>query len=180
MKPNHDETRDVVVIMGLRCTPLQPERRRNAQAVLRALNHQSLERWRYRIVIVEQDVAPRLREALRPFYDQYIFTYNPGLYNRAWAFNVGAVLPGSRTGALCLIDGDLLVAYDFLQAGLTELATGAQAIQPFEEIVFLDELQSRRAIRDRNFVPGSAFDAKRYHGCLYRGCMGGCLWVDVG
>lgn len=175
----HNETRDVVVVLGLRCRPDQPQRLRNARAVLQALNHQTLARWRYRIVVVEQDATPRLETALSPLCDQYLFTYNPGPYNRGWSFNVGAVLPGSRSGALCLIDGDLLVPYPFLQETLAALESGARVVHPFDKIVFPDDCESRRAIRNRASNQGADFDAACYRGHIYQGCVGGCLWVDA-
>ena len=85
------QPRSVTVVMGVRCNPSEPERLANAKICLQALNVQTLPRWRYRIVVVEQDETPRLERELAPFADKYVFAYNPGPYNRGWAFNIGAV-----------------------------------------------------------------------------------------
>ena len=113
--------------MGVRCNPSEPERLVNAKVCLQALNVQTLPRWRYRIVVVEQDETPRLENELAPFADKYVFAYNPGPYNRGWAFNIGAVKAGASDSVLCLIDADLLVARDFLERGLQQFEKGKRA-----------------------------------------------------
>ena len=42
-------------VVGVRAVMHEPARLRNAQACLQALNLQEIPRWRYRIVLVEQD-----------------------------------------------------------------------------------------------------------------------------
>jgi glycosyltransferase involved in cell wall biosynthesis len=144
---------------------------------VRALNFQDLERWRYRIVLVEQDRQPRLREELAPLVDRYTFAYNPGPYNRGWAFNIGARMAKGTTGALCLIDADLLVGPEFLRLGLDELGDGG-ALQPFQRVVYLDAPDSRRAMASREREPLGALSPAGYRGRAFTTSQGGCLWVD--
>jgi glycosyltransferase involved in cell wall biosynthesis len=170
--------REVTVVVGLRALTAEPDRLHNAVACLRGLNLQDLERWRYRIVLVEQDRQPRLREQLAPLVDRYVFAYNPGPYNRGWAFNIGARIVMGATGALCLIDADLLVGPDFLRRGLDALGAGGGALQPFQRVIYLDAAESRRAMASRERDPLGAFSAAGYRGRTFTTSQGGCLWVD--
>lgn len=175
----HAEPREVTVVVGIRARRGEPQRLRNAKTCLWALNFQGLERWRYRIVVVEQDAEPRLKAALAPLADQYVFAYNPGAYNRGWAFNVGAMLPGNGTGALCLIDADLLVPADFLSRGLAALQTGQRAMLPYTEVLYLDPAATEQATRDRLARPFDQSAGDGYSGTVNMGSQGGCIWVDA-
>jgi glycosyltransferase involved in cell wall biosynthesis len=175
----HAEVRDVTVVMGLRSASGESRRLYNAIACLRALNLQSLPRWRYWIIVVEQDHTPQLEEALAPLVDRYIFAYNPGPYNRGWAFNIGAVLPASRTGVLCLIDADILVPPDFLRHGLAAVQAGQRAVLPYNEIVYLDAASTERAIQERLAAPSGTLNAYDFHGQVFTTSQGGCIWVEA-
>ena len=166
----------VTVVVGVRAAPGETERRRNARAALAALAAQDLERSRYRVVVVEQDAEPHLAD-LAPLADRYVFAYNPGLYNRGWGFNVGATLFDS--GALCLLDADLLVPPDFLSRGLAALRGGARALLPYREVLYLDEAATRQAIAERLAAPGAAVDPARLTGRRFTSSQGGALWVDA-
>lgn len=173
----HSAPREVTVIIGARARPDQPRRLRNLLASLRALNLQDLERWRYRLVVIEQDAQPRLREQVAPYVDLYQFVYNPGPYNRGWGFNVGAVLPGSQGSALCLFDADLLPPPAFLREGLNRLQAGAKALQPYTRVLYLDRPGTERALADAAQGPGKLRPAGQYSGQGYDTSQGGCLWV---
>jgi glycosyltransferase involved in cell wall biosynthesis len=175
----HREHREVTVVVGVRALPAEPDRLCNAVGCLRALNLQDLERWRYRILLVEQDGQPRLREELASLVDRYVFAYNPGPYNRGWAFNIGARMVRDTTEALCLIDADLLVGPGFLRRGLEALRAGGGALQPFARVVYLDAAESRRAMAERERKPLGAFSPAGYRGRTFTTSQGGCLWVDL-
>lgn len=164
----------MTVVVGVRAAADETERRRNARAALSALARQDLERSRYRIAVVEQDAEPRLAD-LAPLADRYVFAYNPGPYNRGWGFNVGATLAGPETGALCLLDADLLVPPDFLSRGLSVLRGGARALLPYREVLYLDEDATRRAIA----APDAALDPALLTGRRFTSSQGGALWVDA-
>jgi len=172
------EARSVTVVMGIRAVPEEPQRLANAKICLQALNLQDLPRWRYRIIVVEQDQVPRLERALAPFVDKYIFAYNPGPYNRGWGFNVGACSPGGRNSALCLIDADLLVSSDFLQRGLQRFQQGHRAVLPYDEVLYLDAHSTEQAIRDHLSAPMRPLPANGYQGRLFDTSQGGCIWVE--
>jgi glycosyltransferase involved in cell wall biosynthesis len=171
------EPREVTVIVGVRAGSDEPERLRNAKACLWALNLQLVERWRYRIVLVEQDSEPFAKAALEPLVDRYIFAYNPKAYNRGWAFNIGARLAAESDEPLCLLDADILLPPDSLASGLAAIAAGRNAFQPFREVVFLDRESTERAIdeRIRNF--DRALNVYDFEGSLIETARGGCLWV---
>jgi glycosyltransferase involved in cell wall biosynthesis len=176
----HAEPRGVTVIMGIRASSHEPQRLRNARACLMALNLQDLQRWRYRIIVVEQDSEPRCQHELAPLADRYLFAYNAGAYNRGWAFNIGAVQPDNNSGVLCLIDADLLVPSDFLARGLESYCTaGHQVVSPYHEIAFLDNDMSAKAIRHRLSDPSGSFDAGEYPAQVSGDSQGGCIWIDA-
>ena len=54
LRAYRSEPREITIIMGVHTTPQQPLRHRNTIACLRALNQQTLERWRYHILVIEQ------------------------------------------------------------------------------------------------------------------------------
>lgn len=171
------EPRELAVIMGVRAGAGDSGRLRNTKACLSALNLQDLERWRYRIIVVEQDSEPRLKSVLAPLVDRYLFAYNPGPYNRSWGFNVGACM-AEATRALCLVDADLLVASCFLSACLKRFEAGQRALRPYSEIVYLDQSSTAQAIQNRLNDPLGAFDARNYSGRLFQQSVGGCICVE--
>jgi glycosyltransferase involved in cell wall biosynthesis len=172
------EPREVTVVMGVRAVPGEPERLRNAHAALAALALQDLPRWKYRLVLVEQDAEPRCQAELAPLADHYLFVRNPGPYNRGWGFNVGVSAAAGDRGALCLIDADLLVPPDFLRRGLAALTAGARAVLPYREIAYLSAEASKTAIARRLAEPAAGLDPSRLPGQRFKGSQGGVLWVD--
>jgi glycosyltransferase involved in cell wall biosynthesis len=172
------ESRSVTVVMGIRCRPDEPERLANAKICLQALNVQTLPRWRYRIVVVEQDDEPRLERELAPFADRYVFAHNPGPYNRGWAFNIGTVGPGTKDSVLCLIDADLLVRPDFLESCLRRFAEGQRALLPYSEVLYLDAKSTARVVKHYASAPARPLEANGYRGRLFNTSQGGCIWVD--
>lgn len=171
----HAQRREITVIMGVRSLPSEPLRLRNAIACLKALNHQSLERWRYRLVVVEQDKEPRLKETIAPYIDRYIFAYNPNAYNRSWGFNVGVKETCCQETILCLVDSDLFLPQDFLASGLNRFKKGVKALQPYHEVVYLDVSSTQKLINNHLHPPTTW---QGYHGRVYTNSQGGCLWVD--
>ncbi|MBK1704718.1 glycosyltransferase [Halochromatium glycolicum] len=176
---HQDEPREITVIVGVRVHPREPERLRNALACLRALSQQRIARWRYRIVVVEQDACPRCRVELGPYADTWIFAFNPGPYNRGWGFNLGACRPAARSGLLCLIDADLLVPHDFLAQALVALSPGTRAVQPYDEIRYLAPEATLSAIQASSGPDGHETRADRLDGRSFRNSSGGCLFVDA-
>src|SRR5690606_7048426 len=114
-----------------------------------------------------------------PFVDRYLFAYNPGPYNRGWGFNVGAALPASRAGVLCLIDADVLAPPAFLRLGLAQMEGGHHALQPYSEVLYLDAASSEQAVRELLGARLGALDVRRYRGELYTTAQGGCIWVNA-
>jgi glycosyltransferase involved in cell wall biosynthesis len=172
-----NEARTVTVVMGIRAAAEEPQRLANAKICLQALNLQDLPRWKYRIIIVEQDQGPRLERELAPYVDKYIFVYNPGPYNRGWGFNVGACASGGHEDVLCLIDADLLVAPGFLQRGLQSFERGKRAVLPYKEVSYLDSQTTDRVIRDYLAQPHRPLEPNNYRGRLFSTSQGGCIFV---
>ena len=61
----------------------------------------------YEVIIVEQDEVPMLPPALPHPNCRLAFAYNPGAFNKAWGFNVGARL--SAQPVLVFSDADLII-----------------------------------------------------------------------
>ncbi len=171
------EPREVTVILGIRVNPDEPERLRNVRACLWSLNLQDLERWRYRIVLIEQAKAPSLHRELGPLVDRYVFAYNPGPYNRGWAFNIGARLAGRKAGPLLLADADVLLPSTALRLGMETAANGRNAFLGFREVAYLDAASTERAICDRIEHPGRPLDVYDYEGSVFQTSVGCCFWV---
>jgi hypothetical protein len=166
------------VIVGVRAGPDQPRRARNAAVALGSLNRQTLERRRYRVIVIEQDRVPHCGDALKPLADQYLFVHNPGPYNRGWGFNVGVSLAGF-TGAFCLFDADLVATRDFLaecfgpfRAGPT--AGGIRALKPHSSIEYLDEAASAALTAA---AAGGECDLEQFRGRAWE-AVGGTICVD--
>ena len=173
------EPREITVVVGLRASSDEPQRLRNALVCLQALNVQGIARERYRIVVVEQDEVPRVQRAVAPFTDNYVFAYNPGPYNRGWAFNIGAFLPAAATGVLCLTDADLLVGPDFLSRSLEELQGRQRAVLPYDEVAYLDAAATERAVSSYLESPLNGVDVNEFRGRVFSTSQGGCIWIDA-
>src|SRR5262249_52941023 len=163
----HAEPRELTVVMGVRATSEQPLRLRNMKVALRGFNLQDIERWRYRIVVIEQDSEPRLQAELAPYADRYIFAYNPGPFNRSWSFNIAAVHATNGHGVMLLTDADLLPSVDFLSRGLEALKAGVKAVRPYNEIIYLDIASTNRIIQDYLAEPRRSQDLTKYSGSIY-------------
>ncbi|MBF8296091.1 MAG: glycosyltransferase [Bacteroidetes bacterium] len=170
---------ELTVVLGVRANRSEKQRLRNARACLRSLNLQDLERWRYRVVVVEQDSKEQLREEVASLADRYLFAHNGSAYNRGWAFNIGAVHAHGINGVLCCIDADLVLPRDFLKRCLQELAQGSRAVQPFTEIAYLNEAETIRAIRDLSVSSKQAVRAEAYGGQVFTTSQGGCMVVEA-
>ena len=72
------------------------------------LQIQQLDRKRYRAIVVEQDSEPRLKSAISPLVNKYLFAYNPGPFNKGRALNIGVCAGVSAAAAVCLMDADML------------------------------------------------------------------------
>gem|GEM_PF-368967 len=163
--------------MAIRSKHDEPERLRNAKASLYCLNHQTLERSRYNILIVEQDIVSRLKEQLSPLMDHYIFAYNPGPFNKSWAFNIAASSDLSKKSILCLIDADLLLPSDLLAQGFDAITAGHLAVLPYNEVAYLDHVSTKNAID--NLMRSGSINPSEYSGNLWTTSHGGCIFVDV-
>jgi GT2 family glycosyltransferase len=179
LKEYHAEKRELSIVVGVRAQGHEPERLRNAQACLRALNLQDQPRWKYRIVVVEQDTAPRWQGSLGPLADRYVFAYNPGPYNRGWGFNVGVALCEKQAGALCLLDADLMVPPDFVSRGLQAYHSGMRAFLPYQEIMYANAHWTTEAICRHLVNPKESPDLSACQGERFTGSEGGCIWVDA-
>ncbi|HVP50440.1 MAG TPA: glycosyltransferase [Candidatus Bathyarchaeia archaeon] len=155
----------------------QQARLRNLTACLRALNSQNLDRSQYRLVVVEQDREPRLKAIAQELADRYIFLHNSGAFNKGWALNVG-VQAATHASTLCLIDADILPGPAFLSSVMERMGRGCLALRPFEEVIYLDNPSTERAIQDSSARAVTQLAESRYSGQSFRTSKGGCLFVE--
>ncbi|GAB3443058.1 galactosyltransferase-related protein [Streptomonospora sediminis] len=168
---------DLAVVVPLRARPGDHGRLRNALACLAAANLQSLRRDRYRVVVVEQDGAPRCRELVADLADTYVFAFNPGTFNKSWAINIGALsLPRARH--ICVLDADVVIEHDHLAGIVRDLDTGPPALLPFGDLLYLDRDSSGRAVRQRLGAPG-AVRLEHLRGFGLRDVWGACVCVTA-
>jgi hypothetical protein len=156
----------------------QEARLRNVRACLRALNSQDLDRSLYRIIVVEQDSEPHVDPATTTLSDRYIFSYNPGPFNKGWALNIGVNAATSARSAVCLMDADMLASQSLLSNSLHCMQVGQRALRPYARVTYLDSSSTEHAIRDRMAVPAGSFSENKYRGQSFQNSPGGCIWVE--
>ncbi len=165
----------VDVVIPVRARPSALGRARNAVAALASTGLQTLDRSRYRVVVVEQDVAPKLESCLADLADEYVFVENPNAFNKSWALNIGvAAVPQARY--LCFQDADMLVEPDHLARVVDALQDGPPALLPYGDLLFLDQASSRRAIRSR-LGAGGGTEPGRLRGFALQDVKGGYICV---
>ena len=133
-----------------------PLRKANLDAVLRWLGEfEDIE-----VMVVEQDVAPRWSDSASPGpHVRRVPVYQPGPFNKAWGFNVGARL--AQRPVLAFGDADM-IAHDGLAMAAQLCRDDYDAVKPYGRMVDLDDQASERVRAGHwDFVPGISADAPR-------------------
>ncbi len=156
-------------------------RTRNLLACLRALADQDFPARAVRVVVVETDTRPRVRDLVRPLADRYLHGYKDGRFNKSWAVNLG-LRDGSPPGAgapelTCVLDADVLVERSFLTVNAARFELGHDAHLPYRDMLSLAAVASDRAIRIRLDDRAARPDLARLRGLLLRETPGACLWA---
>ncbi|KAB8166413.1 hypothetical protein FH609_023970 [Streptomyces sp. 3MP-14] len=159
-------SRDVCAVIDFRAAAGEPGRLRNLTASLLALNDQSLARDRYRIVCVEADGEPRNQSHISDLCDQYLHAPSWGPYNRSWAHNVGAVHgAGKKDRYLCFLDADVLLEHGYLEQVISDLdRQKLGAYLPHSSVLYLDDVSTEIALRQRFSAGGVPPDRSRFFG----------------
>jgi hypothetical protein len=141
----------------------------------------------YRVTVVETDDEPRAGAALGGLSDRYIFGFNPSIFNKSWAVNLGLQASSSSAELTCVLDADILVERSFIRVNATRLAGDHDAHLPYQHMYSLDEPASARAIGTRlgaaSSRPGSGaagaagVDPAGLRGLLLRETPGACMWA---
>jgi hypothetical protein len=96
-----------------------------------------------RIVLVELDQVPRAAELGRRFADFHVFAPGTPPFHKTRAMNIG--LAFVRTTHFLWLDGDMLMARDFVVASLREcVARDLDCLVPWTEVHYLSEADSRK------------------------------------
>lgn len=96
------------------------------------------------LLLVEQGPAPSLESDELDHTVSYAFIFNPGPFNKSWAFNVGAIQAVGTV--LALGDADLLVDTDVVQACLEKCVDDFEAINPYSHLIDLTQNQTERVL----------------------------------
>ncbi len=102
-------------------------------------------------IVVEQDAAPRLAAARPHPAARRVFVRNPGAFNKAWGFNVGARM--ARGDVLAFLDADILIG-ESLDRACALCAQGYAVVKPYVRLVDLTARESRALSLDARGVPG--------------------------
>lgn len=176
--PAHADDVDAAIVIPFRERDMSGGRGRNLAAVLNALSDQTYPRERYRIIVVEADNQPRWRHLLTPVCDRYVFAPASGPFNKSWAVNVGVVHAVRPAELVCVLDGDILVARDFVERAVQRFRVpGTQAHWPFTDVLYLDADSSHRAARSRCLDGRPQVDHADLRGVYLRRPPGGCIWL---
>jgi hypothetical protein len=172
-------------------------RTRNLLACLRALRDQDLSPASYRVTVVETDDQPRVRASISGLSDGYIFGFNPFIFNKSWAVNLGLRDNSTSAELTCVLDADILVERSFLRVNAARLSGPHDAHLPYQHMYSLDEPSSAHAIDERLGLHSSRagsrpagsrpagartagaahVDAGGLRGLLLRETPGACLWA---
>lgn len=130
-----------------------PDRRANLLASLAWLARMPA----FDVVVVEQDAFPRLTGGLPHPGCKVLFAYNPGPFNKAWGYNVGARAAASPV--LIFADADVIV--DGVLAGAVVLCRqNFQVVKPYRRLVDLTPAETA-LVREgsHDLVPARRADA---------------------
>ncbi|WP_327000930.1 galactosyltransferase-related protein [Dactylosporangium sp. NBC_01737] len=172
-RPVHRHDPHLVVVVSYRVAQAGTDRMRNLLCCLNAL-HATHDPDRVRIVAVEQDDRPRTAELVGPLVDRYVFAPNPGLFNYAWGRNVG-VRAAATDAPVCLLDADMVVGPEFVAQCVEALRDGAEALLPYDRLLYLDARSSATVVADVATGRGVSADGAGLRGYIMREIYGGAI-----
>lgn len=143
--------RRIIIVVCIRLGEHMPERIRNFQACMQALNDQTVPRDRYEIWVCEEGPKPYAESAIDPVWDEYIFRYSKAPFNRSRALNEGARASKARArDFLCLMDADLLVDGKWVKRMYDWAVVYPSAVLPYHNVMYLDDASTKFAITARH------------------------------
>jgi len=168
----------VLIVIPFRDRSAGRARLRNLLACLLALRDQSYPRDQYQVVVVETDTSPRWRELVAPLADHYLFAPKEDDFNRSWAANAGVVNAPGNAEVICICDADVLADREFVARNAERFRRpGTMGHMPYRDMLCLDDISTRTAIRERLVDRGAATDLDRARGFTLRRGPGCCVWV---
>jgi GT2 family glycosyltransferase len=169
---------EVLVVVPFRDQTPGRNRLRNLLACLAALRDQSAPRDSYRVAVVETDEVPRWREVIEPYVEHYLFAEKGGLFNKAWAVNVGVVNCPGGAEVVCVLDADVLADRDFIVRNATRFRRpGTMGHLSYRDMWCLDEPSTAYAIEARLRRGEAAVDPAHLRAFVLRRPPGCCVWV---
>lgn len=121
--------------------------------------YQKMRGWE--IVVVEQDQSPQLDSADWPYTIKRLYASNPGPFNKAWGFNVGA--RAAQGDVLFFCDADVLLEHGGLKSAASLCTMRALAVKPFDRLIDLSASDSEAVLS------GAACDFDRSDASVLRG-----------
>jgi GT2 family glycosyltransferase len=128
-----------------------PERHANLLTVLAWLRTLPLAE----VIVVEQDIAATLGSLPAVPGQRHVFAYNPGAFNKGWAYNIGARLAGGSL--LAFGDADTLTRS--LPAAVAACRAGVPVLRAFTGLIDLDEKHSAWLREDLSCLSDPSFAA---------------------
>lgn len=144
----YTDTNDSCYIILHRDRSSNRDRTRNLWAVIQHIKLLS----NIPILVIEQDSVCDhiLCKQLLDNNINYIFLYNPGLFNRSWGYNCAVNL--TRYSKLILADNDLILDQESLNKGLI-LLKDYDIVKPFQKVYDLNLIDTINYLTGDNFNP---------------------------
>lgn len=111
----------------------------------------------HEVIVVEQDTLPSLGHELPHPRCRTVFAYNPGPFNKAWGFNIGARM--AKSGVLVFNDADVIIDGG-LGRSIALCRNSYHVVKPYRRLIDLtaDETTQVRA-GHHDFIPERTSDA---------------------
>ncbi|MET7685079.1 galactosyltransferase-related protein [Streptomyces sp. NPDC005423] len=166
------------IVIPFRDRSEERTRARNLVACLAALGDQTVPRDRYHVTVVESDSAPRWRETVLKYADEWLFAFSDRPFNKCWTVNCGVAHARRRAPYLCVLDGDALVDRDFVRRNTERfLRPGTGGFMCFRDLSYLDPAASAAAVRQRCTDGQAAPDPDALRWFAVQRAPGLCVWV---
>ena len=170
MSSNMDSGVSVSYIISVRLDT--PERWRNLRIVLKWL--QSFREWQ--IVVVEQDMLPKIDASRLPVGVQYVFVRCDEPFNKSRGYNIAYAVAGGDI--LVFGDADMVMEGRVLSLAVEACRRGFAAVNPYRHMLDLDARESAAFNMDK--LPGwreSRLSAANRASAMETICFAGGIFV---
>ena len=113
------------------------------------------------VIVIEQDAAPMLNSEQLPEFCRHQFAYNPGAFNKSWAYNLGA--DQATNEVLVFGDADMVIEPQLLLAAVELCEQEVEAVNPYQYLIEMtdDETSAVRAGMDPATIAREQSDLRK-------------------